>query len=615
MIKARASVEHGSTLMAVTVVVSVLVVCTVCALEYTSVIAKNVERSNARRQELDIGDGAIEYAFAYWRETCRQKTNLARPGLDFADLPLPTAAMFNNIANFTAQVGPNFDPDNPKTIASFAIQAVDPQYNLVDQTIAPPPSIGMAIGASSVFYKVSADVSVPTRGQALITKLRRIFEKQIVSPWTYAIFYADDLEIQPGPHFDINGAVHSNGNVYTGHSSLNFLGAMSYGGDWTVGFMPADTTHSGETPASPSWPSNQPPTREQGQQPFGLDSLRIFSTADPNPSNDSYRELVEQRNAALTDPFATLLDPASPIKTRYYDQADVKVLVGAGGALTFKDASDITLTNGSSGLAKTLFDTFSNAVSTGDSIQDNREAAQVTLTTLDLGKIYDACKAGGALAGTGFGGVIYVTDTTASVAPVNERRAIRLKNGSQIAPGGLTIVSDDAIYIQGDFNTGATGGTWPDSDAAGASNDPAKPTIPGYTRQPCAVIADAVILLSNNWNDSDSTKDVSQRVATNTTYNTAIISGIVPSGTAGGNYSGGVENFPRFLEDWTGDTLTYYGSMVELFPSKYFTGAWGKSNVYNPPTRNWYFDTNFYTTPPPGTLMLVNYKKGRWWTE
>jgi hypothetical protein len=29
-------------------------------------------------------------------------------------------------------------------------------------------------------------------------------------------------------------------------------------------------------------------------QPFGLDSTSIFSTADTNPNNDSYHELIEQ---------------------------------------------------------------------------------------------------------------------------------------------------------------------------------------------------------------------------------------------------------------------------------------------------------------------------------
>jgi len=93
----------------------------------------------------------------------------------------------------------------------------------------------------------------------------------------------------------------------------------------------------------------------------------------------------------------------------------------------------------------------------------------------------------------------------------------------------------------------------------------------------------------------------------------AIIAGVVPTNVYNdGAYSGGAENFPRFLENWDKKTLTYYGSMVELYKSQQSLGEWGKPNVYNPPTREWYFDTNFKTNPPPGTLTLYSYVKGRW---
>ena len=124
------------------------------------------------------------------------------------------------------------------------------------------------------------------------------------------------------------------------------------------------------------------------------------------------------------------------------------------------------------------------------------------------------------------------------------------------------------------------------------------------------------MILSNNWSDANANSGVGARQATNTTVNTAIVSGIVASATLNGNYSGGAENFPRFLETWGSTvTFTYYGSMVQLYKSKHHKGAWGKPNVYSPPKRNWYFDTQFYTDPPPGTLDLVIYKKGRWYVE
>ena len=103
-------------------------------------------------------------------------------------------------------------------------------------------------------------------------------------------------------------------------------------------------------------------------------------------------------------------------------------------------------------------------------------------------------------------------------------------------------------------------------------------------------------------------------MATNTTVNTAIIAGIVPTAPVGGDgsYSGGAENFPRFLENWDSVKLTYYGSMIQLYNSQQSIGKWGSANVYRPPTRQWYFDTNFRTNPPPGSIMLYSYIKGKW---
>jgi hypothetical protein len=241
----------------------------------------------------------------------------------------------------------------------------------------------------------------------------------------------------------------------------------------------------------------------------------------------------------------------------------------------------------------------------------------VKLTTVDIGLLKQA------LNGTTPNGVvIYLADTgarpgpTPAASPGTAKRGVRLKNGAVLPNGGLTIASENPIYVQGNYNTGT--GT-PASNLTGASFDPTKPTVTGYNRQPSAIIGDAVYILSNAWSDANSAVTLglpgsgSARTASNTTVNAAILGGIVPSG--GGNYSGGAENFPRFLEDWTGKNFTYYGSMVELYPSGQATGTWGKDNVYNPPNRSWYFDTMFPISPPPGSLVLTNYKKGRWYLE
>src|SRR5208282_5380522 len=82
------------------------------------------------------------------------------------------------------------------------------------------------------------------------------------------------------------------------------------------------------------------------------------------------------------------------------------------------------------------------------------------------------------------------------------------------------------------------------------------------------------------------------------------------------HYSGGMENFPRFLETWgLANVFTYNGSMVKMFPSLYATNAWNNNNnIYSPPKRNWSFDLNFRdpTKLPPLTPSFLVPKRSQW---
>jgi hypothetical protein len=132
-------------------------------------------------------------------------------------------------------------------------------------------------------------------------------------------------------------------------------------------------------------------------------------------------------------------------------------------------------------------------------------------------------------------------------------------------------------------------------------------------------MADAVTVLSNNWgpNNSDAKGNnvVSDRNATSTQVFAGMISGIKPT-VAGVSYSGGLENYFRLLENWSGDTLTYRGSMVMLYDSEVATGNWQATvNYYNAPTRDWAFDTLFTQNPPPGTPTLHVTQRVGWWHQ
>lgn len=194
-----------------------------------------------------------------------------------------------------------------------------------------------------------------------------------------------------------------------------------------------------------------------------------------------------------------------------------------------------------------------------------------------------------------------VSRTIAQVNPAKFfRRALKLTNGRQgnIVSPGLTVASENPVYIQGDYN--ANSGF-------------------GNPHVSCSVAADAVTLLSNNWSDRTSflfPHSASSRPATSTWYRTAILAGKgrpFPRPTAGSppiNFGadGGVHNFLRFLESWTGDTVYYRGSIASLFYNRQAVGVFKDgSNTYNfPSDRDFLFDIDFLNIAllPPRTPMF-----------
>ncbi len=581
--------RHGSAMLTILIVLATLSSCILAAVSFTSQTNRNVERSNALRRGLEIGDGAMEYAFAHWRETCSAEPNIQLPSTSFSSIaPPPTP------------------PDVPDaapiqyTLANFKVLAADQNWKpLASASATPVPSHGMSPSSFNTHYLASLDLTMPALGANPISvKLRRVFTKSQLSPWNYAIFYADDLEHHPGAPSVINGWVHTNGKLYTASNQLEYESKVSYGDDWEKNYKPGDGRRTGTTQAGPQWEQTIPPFRDQGQQPFGLDSSRIFS-GGTSTNDDSYRELIE-RPGTGADPVA---------EARYFNQADIKVLIDGAGIMTITRGDNRVVSAASvDPVDQLVFEAVNAAVSQGTSITDKRENAIVDLVDVDVQKLVDGLLEPGL---PPFNGIVYVSDSNGSSTV---KRGVRLKNGATIKrKAGLTIASDNGIYVQGDYNTGRAGTTEPPSN----KGNEAKPFVAGYEPKPAAVIADAVTILSNNWDDAKSSEKLTNRAAIPTTMNAAIVSGIVA--TTNGNYSGGAENFPRFLENWNKKDFTYYGSMVQLYQSEQFNTPWKNTgtgpNVYNPPNRLWFFDTRFYTAPPPGSLKLVSYNKGRWFRE
>lgn len=176
-------------------------------------------------------------------------------------------------------------------------------------------------------------------------------------------------------------------------------------------------------------------------------------------------------------------------------------------------------------------------------------------------------------------------------------------------PSGLTVVSDQAVYIEGNYNS--------------------------RNKYPAAVIGDSLNVLSQSWerpmqsggntreNDRKSFNALSnyravqgQDARLNTAAAPAIVNGANFGGvsdydslnynfrvnaayiagvdnTVGGSYSGGLENYPRFHEEWgSGRLLIYRGSFVSLGNPQHVQGQWSAQS-YSPPARDWNYDAMF----------------------
>ncbi|HSR68582.1 MAG TPA: PilX N-terminal domain-containing pilus assembly protein [Acidobacteriota bacterium] len=180
------------------------------------------------------------------------------------------------------------------------------------------------------------------------------------------------------------------------------------------------------------------------------------------------------------------------------------------------------------------------------------------------------------------------------------RHGLKLVNGilgslpSGPAGGGFTVSSENPVYVHGNYNA-LTGIDFSASTA----------------HVPAAIIADAVTLLSSAWQDwasFDAPADPSQRPAVTTSYRMAVAAGKNISSSGWGGWDtgtdGGTHNFLRYLEDWSGTTLKYRGSLVSFFYSTQAVGVFKCcANVYSPPVREYSFDSEFIDPSrlPPGT--------------
>ncbi|GAB4316953.1 MAG: hypothetical protein Kow0074_05240 [Candidatus Zixiibacteriota bacterium] len=463
-------------------------------------------------------------------------------------------------------------PPNPLPADSFDLELYAVSYRVdkvgaaTQRTLTTGPYQGLIALVDD--YDIWGHSISPNTGVQNSVRIR--MERALIPIFQFAIFYDDVLEWHPGPVMQLSGRVHSNGDLYLGSGNgLSIDSWLTAAGELHHGRHPASGMSTGNGYVRFKDKSGNYQDMEVGGVWLDHDDPDWF-----NASMERWQGTVRDVDHGVTQlamPLEASEDAINIIKDQsggntdsYELKAGLKIIDGQAyyrvGASTWVNVTANMIAEGSL---------------TSSTFRDDREGQTVEATTIDISKLNSS-------AYWPSNGIIYTKDTQSG----GNLKATKLVNGATLKDG-LTVVSENPMYTEGNYNS--------------------------VNKKPAALMADAYTILSSNWSDGNSfSGNVNDRPASNTVVNASFITGYVPS--SGGNYSGGVENFPRFLEKWSGQTLSWSGSMVQMWLSEQATSPWSYGSYYTAPNRDWHFDTDLLDPDnlPPGTPMVATVIKRGW---
>jgi hypothetical protein len=441
------------------------------------------------------------------------------------------------------------------------------------------------------------------------------FMSRLVPLFQFVAFYDKDLEILPGPNMNLNGPVHSNQDLY-----LNSDNTLSINGQVSV----RGTLYRGRKNTDAASGTVRVHDTASFRTISRTGSRRTVTSAEAPPFNGRLRLGVDE----LVVPEPEMLDPTPGAV--YWDKADLRLVLrlnAAGAPITSASnptnstgvwvyaadgTIDVTMTTNLNTCSVSGGELSGNrAVANSISFYNNRENSSIRMLEVDLRRLF-RCIHTGNLFGAGKtlndqsegGIVIHLSVNGPLSGAATNNYGIRVRNAATLRsststdplPRGVTLVSDQAFYTYGHFNSS----NW----------------------IPASILADSINILSRNWNDAGAsaasgcpasgnrcatnsgtgTGNVTStnRNATSTDIYAAFLGGTDTTGNQegsagqGGAYNGGLENYPRLHENWTNITLTYVGSFVSLRRPRHVAGAWiYGSRYYEAPNRNWDYDVRF----------------------
>ncbi len=436
-------------------------------------------------------------------------------------------------------------------------------YNTVDNGAA--VSRELSQGPLAGLDALVKTYTITSTGSSGITQsevtLNETFECALVPLFQFAVFYGNDLEIAPGPDMSLIGRVHSNGNLYLqSNNNLYMDSYVTASGQLVHGRKGPGGTSNGNVFIKDADGNYQNMLRNG----TFLDATQTgwYDSASTRWDGRVQDEAFGQ--GSLNLPLTNAGDPHKLIERgagnpdSYENQATFKIIDGVAQAKVGAAWVNVSgILPAGTVTTKTFYDAREGK---------NVNTTEVNMSLLKTSTYYPS------------GGIIYSSDQRSGF------NATRLVNGSDVgAP--IAFICENPLYIKGDFNSA--------------------------NKQPVFIAGDAVTYLSNSWDDTKSALTKNDRAASQTTVNACFLTG--NTNTTGSQYNGGLENLPRFLENWDGKKFIWRGSMVNLWNSLQATGNWN-GNYYNPPIRDWAYDTALDSPAniPPGSPRARVFQRVGW---
>lgn len=339
-----------------------------------------------------------------------------------------------------------------------------------------------------------------------------VFRSRLVPLFQFAVFFDKDLEFTNTATLNLSGPVHTNGNLFLdagSGASLTIRGQTTSAGNIYRGWK-----HEAQCYAGSIQIANDAGALQSMGSCTGRSQL---TTAQMQPFGNQLKTLSE-----LEVPDVEQLQPSSGAE--YWTKADVRIVLKRGGSASSPTWTPrFVRTNGSEipvagcgaalGTSQTLRDNREAQIWDGGSsperaqrrtldvnvrellaclhnnraalslgagatgIAEESEGGLVLYMTVDDSSgsaILSSVLAGG----TGDGISQNLTSTNNYAVRLTNGALLRSSNASHPVPKGVSFVSDQAVFIQGDFNT-------PEFRSGGWI--------------PSAVMADSVNVLSNDW--------------------------------------------------------------------------------------------------------------------